>query len=148
MTWMHNGVEFNPTLEEIQKNKWIGFVYIITHLESGKKYVGQKKLTKKVKRVRKGYSRKITEIRMSDWPNYWGSSRELQEMVEADEPEAFKREVLHLCQSKTLLNWLETKEQLIRNVIFDDSYLNNMVNIRCGGPSAKSLSQFGEICRY
>jgi hypothetical protein len=146
--WIYKGEKFELTLDEALEQKLVGFIYLITHLPTGKKYVGQKKFVSTTKKAVKGSARKKIVRKMSDWQNYWSSSVILKEILATDGPERFKREILFLCKSKALMNFLETKVQLQENVLFDDNYLNNMVNIRCGGAAAKSLKQFEEICRF
>lgn len=143
--WLYQNKEWNPSLEQITDNDLVGFVYIITHLETGKKYVGQKKLTTIQKKVVKGKTRKKRITKMSNWPDYWSSSKIINELVKTEGPEAFKREIIHLCESKSLMNWLELKEQLERNVLFTDEYMNGIVNIRC---NERCIRKYAEKCKY
>jgi Putative endonuclease segE, GIY-YIG domain len=108
----------------------VGFVYLITNLETGKKYVGQKKFQKsrrvvsKTKRARRVY-------KSSDWATYYGSSVDLQEDVRLLGPDKFHREIIHLCRSKGLMNYLELKEQVVRDVLLKpDEYYNSFVGTK------------------
>jgi hypothetical protein len=122
MTWFYNDKEFLS--EDIENN--IGFVYLILNTENQKMYVGKKKFFS-IKRLSK--KRKRIKIE-SDWKNYFGSCKELQEDVEILGKDKFKRVILHLCISKGILNYFELKEQIIREVLFRDDYYNNYIGSR------------------
>jgi Putative endonuclease segE, GIY-YIG domain len=105
----------------------VGFVYVITNQQTGKKYIGQKKFTKtrrvvsKTKRPRRVHS-------SSDWHTYYGSNDELQRDVASDGPQAFRREIIHLCRSKGMMNYLELKEQVLNDVLLKpEEYYNSFV---------------------
>jgi hypothetical protein len=134
--WFYKGSEF--TSEMIGKN--LGFVYVLTDLENGKKYVGKKKFWSKITRPPlKGKTRKRKEIRESDWQNYFGSSLETQALVEQFGAQRFHREILHLCETAGVMGYLELKEQVDRNVLLDDSYYNGIIQARIHRSHVKSL---------
>ena len=98
-----------------------GFVYTITHLPSQKKYIGKKILyfTRKVKLGKKDLkqyegvvgrrpSYKLA-IKESDWKTYWGSNKELQELIKTEPSENWERNIIIACSSKKLLTYYETK---------------------------------------
>jgi hypothetical protein len=119
--WLYNNVEFTP--EMIQDNT--GFVYIITHLQTGRQYVGQKNLwMPKIKSV-KGKKKRIKVH--SDYLDYWGSNEELKEDVRRLGADNFKREILYLCKNKGTQNYLELREQIDRRVMESDAYYNSFV---------------------
>ena len=66
----------------------------------------------------------------SDWREYWGSSKELHKDLIAYGKENYYREILHLCKSKAMMNYLETEEQFKRKVLFTDKYYNGIINCR------------------
>ena len=73
--WLYKGEEFT---EDLIGNSF-GFVYLITNLLNGRKYLGKKLFTKASRKQTKG---KIKKIRVtSDWKNYWSSSDTLKEDV-------------------------------------------------------------------
>ena len=126
--WLKEGEPWNPTEDELRN--WQGFVYLITD-ESGRMYVGQKSLWKKVTRPPlKGRRNKRRSIAESDWRTYVGSSPAVKEMVEERGIQSLRREILHLGKTKGDLSYLETKEQFDRGVLFDDNYYNEVVNCR------------------
>jgi len=117
-----------------------GFVYIITNLTNNKKYIGKKLARFKVTRPPlKGKKNKRRSTKESDWRTYWGSSDHLNADVEELGEENFTREILHYCQSKGMLSYLEAKEQFDREVLLSDDYYNGIINVRVG--SSKVLQE-------
>lgn len=117
----------------------VGFVYIITNTSNGMKYVGKKLFWSKRKLPPlKGKKRRRTVIKESDWMDYYGSNEIL--MVESKEsPEKFDREILHLCNSKSEMSYLELIEQIERRVLFRDDYYNRIINVKIHANHVKSL---------
>ena len=107
---------------------YLGFVYLITNTENGRKYVG-KKLFKNT-RTKKVKGRRKRTIKESDWKDYYGSNKELLDDVKRLGPEKFKREILHLCKSKGECNYLELKEQILREVLESEEYYNTWIYVR------------------
>ena len=83
----------------------LGFVYIITHRETGKFYIGCKHLWKFKKGSRK-------KNKPSTWKKYTGSSASLTEAMEEHGKDAFTFEILHLCKNKRDLYYTEEKLQM------------------------------------
>lgn len=139
--WLYNGKEF--TSEMI--GDFIGFVYIITDSANGKKYVG-KKLFKSKRRLQplKGKTRRRTKVVESDWQDYFGSSDEVKSLVEEHGRDSFVREILHLCNTKGEMGYMEAKEQFDRNVLLDDSYYNGIISCRINKSHVKSLKNLIE----
>ena len=124
LNWQYNGVDFTEDL--IGDN--YGFVYQITNLTNGRKYIGKKFFySSKTKQV-KGKKKKIKV--QSDWQTYYGSSAELVKDVLSLGNENFTREILHLCHSKGECGYLEAKEQFIRGVLETDDYYNTSIMVR------------------
>ena len=124
--WYYKGEEFTEIPEDI-----IGFVYIITELETGKKYVGKKLAvtTRKLPPL-KGKKRRRCVIVETDWRDYFGSSEELKSLVESNGGDKYHREILHLCKSKGAMSYLELKEQVERDVLFRDDYYNEFIGAK------------------
>ena len=122
--WIYENKDFIE--EQIQDN--YGFVYLITNLTNGRKYIGKKFFysakTKQVKGKKKRYKAP------SDWQTYYGSSAELAKDVLSLGHESFTREILHLCQSKGECSYVEAKEQFIRGVMETDEYYNTWIMVR------------------
>ena len=136
--WLYNGEEF--TSEMIDNS--VGFVYIITDKSNDKKYVGKKLFQSKRKLAPlKGKTRKRTKIMESDWMDYFGSSEEVKALVEEKGGENFIREILHLCNTRGEMSYLEAKEQFDRNVLLDDSYYNGIINCKIHRTHVKGLKK-------
>ena len=134
--WYYNGEEF--TSEMI--GDYVGFVYLITDLSNGKKYVGKKTLMSKRKLPPlKGKTRRRTKIVETDWQDYYGSSEEVKALVEDRGRDQFKREILHLCKGKGEMSYLELKEQIDREVLFKDEYYNEFVGAKIHAKHVASL---------
>ena len=123
MTWyFHNtGEEF--TEDSIDGH--FGFVYCITHTQSGRKYIGKKFFTKSKTTQVKG-KKKRTRV-SSDWMTYWGSNLLLQEEVKMNGEDQYVREILHLCKTKSELSYWETWEIFSRHALLNESYYNQWV---------------------
>ena len=124
LNWQHNGKDFTEDL--IGDN--YGFVYQITNLTNGRKYIGKKFFySAKTKQV-KGKKKKIKVP--SDWQTYYGSSAELTKDVLSLGNENFTREIIHLCLSKGDCGYLEAKEQFVRGALESDEYYNTWIMVR------------------
>lgn len=132
MQWTYQG----KIVEQISE-EYIGFVYLITNLTNGKKYIGKKLAKFKVtKKPLKGKKNKRRSTKESDWRTYWGSSDHLNADVEQLGPENFTREILYYCTSRGELSYLEAKEQFDREVLKTDEYYNGIINVRVGSSKA------------
>mgnify|MGYP003123448015 CR=1 FL=1 len=124
----------NKTFDETPDRKdYIGFVYLITEIDTGKKYVGKKlfhKPTKRTVTLKNGNKRRKTFYVDSDWRNYFGSSTNLQESVEKNGIDKYKREILRLCKKKGELSYYEAKEQFDREVLFSSDYYNEFIGCK------------------
>jgi len=143
--WLHNDNEVETLPDDC-----VGFVYIITNLKTNRKYVGKKlakfsKTTYKTVVLKNGKKKK-KKIRSkidSDWKDYYGSSKELNEDVEKLGTENFKREILFFCKSKAECSYVESREQFSRKVLESDDYYNNNIMCRIHGSHIKGkLSLF------
>tara|TARA_R110000822_G_scaffold132788_3_gene270051 strand:+ start:2526 stop:2927 length:402 start_codon:yes stop_codon:yes gene_type:complete len=124
--WIYDGKEFNETPEEYQ-----GFVYLLTEVSTGKMYIGKKFFWKpKTLPVNKTRKKRIKTRVESDWRKYYGSSKEVQEIVESHGSEAFSREILKLCKSKGECSYYEAKLQFERDVLLSDDYYNAFIGCK------------------
>ena len=139
--WRFEGNIFTPP-KNFSVDDYYGFVYCITNRATGKKYIGKKFFWKKktlpITKTRKRRKRLLVE---SDWKDYFGSNRVLQEEVEKQGKDIYHREILHLCKTKGECAYMETKEQFDREVLLDDNYYNGIINCRIGAPSVKNLKK-------
>ena len=107
--WLYQGTAF--TSNDI--NDFFGFVYRITNLQNGKAYIGRKYFYQK--RKPKGGKRRVTSE--SDWKKYYGSCPELKEDIKLYGKEQFKREILSLHKTVGRVNYEETRQLFINNVL-------------------------------
>ena len=105
-----------------------GMVYLITHSKTGKKYVGKKFFTKSKTKQVKGKKKK-TRVK-SDWENYWGSNKALQEDVKKNGPDQYVREILHLCKSRSECSYWENWEIFYRHALLSENYYNEWTSCR------------------
>ena len=100
---------------------------------SEKKYIG-KKLWVSVRKLPplKGKKRKRIKLVETDWKTYYGSSDQVNALLEQKGEKAFRRDILYFCYNKSELSYLEAKEQFDRNVLLSDDYYNGIINCRIG----------------
>jgi hypothetical protein len=112
-----------------------GFCYKITNLRTGSIYIGKKqfysarkkKLAKKERDADKRKKLYKIEVKESDWMDYWGSNKELQEDIRQSGTLHFKREILALAFSKKYLSYLEIKYQFQFDVLGQNTYNKNIL---------------------
>jgi hypothetical protein len=126
----------NSEITELPENI-VGFVYQITNLTNNRKYIGKKlaKFTKtktRVVKLKSGEKRKkkIRTKEDSDWREYWSSSEELKKDVALLGEQNFRREILHFCNSKGMLSYMELKEQMENRVLETDGWYNGIIQCR------------------
>jgi hypothetical protein len=124
MWYFHNTAqEFTPEDAE----GYFGFVYLITHSSTGRRYIGKKFFTKSKTKQVKGKKKKIRV--QSDWLDYYGSNAELAEEVKGKEDE-YVREILHLCKTRSECAYWETWEIFSRHALLNPSYYNQWVSCK------------------
>jgi len=134
INWTYKDIDF--TEDQIGDN--YGFVYQITNLTNGKKYIGKKFFYSAKTKMVKGKKKKYKVF--SDWQTYYGSSDNLKKDVILLGHEQFKREILHLCKSKGICGYLEAKEQFVNNVLESDEYYNTWIMCRVRDSHIKDLN--------
>ena len=140
MTWLFENTQIETLPEDI-----VGFVYLITNLVTGRKYIGKKlakfsKTTYKVVKLKNG-NKKRKKIRSkidSDWQDYYGSNEELKRDIENLGPEKFTREILYYCKSKAECSYIEAREQFRHQVLESDAYYNGQISVRVHGSHIKN----------
>lgn len=105
----------------------LGFVYLIVHLPTGRKYIGKKLLQAAGTKTVKGVKKKIKKE--SDWKSYWSSSPTIKEMIAQDGgTHNFSREILNFCYSKSSLLYCEEFALYFYGALETEDFLNS--NIR------------------
>jgi len=107
--WTYKGAAF--TSDDI--NGQFGFVYRITNLHTGQKYIGRKYFVQK-RKPRGGGRRRTSE---SNWKAYYGSSKELNDDRKRLGSDAFTREILSTHSTLGRVNYEETKQLFLNNVL-------------------------------
>lgn len=111
-------------------SKSFGFVYQITNLESGRKYLGKKRLKFTRRKKVTGRKNRKTVIKDSDWKDYTGSCDALNEDIDRLGKEKFKFEILKWCRSSGECNYWETKLIFENDALLDDTYYNTWVSCK------------------
>lgn len=133
--WYYNGRE----VSEEDTNGYVAFVYLITNLKSGKKYIGKKLLTKTRRKPVKGKTRKKKVVTESDWKEYYGSNETLKNDLVDLGPENFKREILMFCKSKGTANYYEAKYQMAESVLENpENWYNDWIMVKVHRSHIKS----------
>ncbi len=107
--WTYKGAAF--TSDDIGDK--FGYVYLIVNKTTGKKYIGRKYFTQ-CRKPRGGKRRVSSE---SDWKKYYGSSPELKQDVREFGRNSFSREILSLHTTKGKVNFEETRQLFLNNVL-------------------------------
>jgi hypothetical protein len=136
MNWIYNEKEM-CSLDDFPKDV-IGFTYRITRITDGKFYIGRKNLysertkllTKKELLEHTGKGKKPTKKKVvaeSDWKAYFGSEPTLKADVKELGKEAFKREIIHLCNHKKQMTYQELRHQILQGCLESDNCWNSNV---------------------
>jgi hypothetical protein len=139
MTWLFENAQVDLLPEDC-----VGYVYLITNLISGRKYIGKKlakfsKTTYRVVKLKNG-TKKKKKIRSkidSDWQTYYGSNDELNKDIQTLGQDNFKREILYYCNSKAQCSYIEAREQFRHQVLESDAYYNGQISVRVHGSHIK-----------
>lgn len=120
--WLYNNEPFDDIAD------YVGYVYMITNLTNGRKYLGKKNFYFTKTRTVKG-KKKRSKVE-SDWREYYGSNKELLEDVEKLGRDLFKREIVRLCKSKGEFGYWEAKLQFENNVLESEEWYNSFIMVR------------------
>jgi hypothetical protein len=132
MSWYY----LNTEVKELPENI-VGFVYQITNLTNNRKYIGKKlanfsKTKTRTVKLKSGEKKKkkIRTKEESDWRDYWSSSEELKKDVDELGQQNFRRDILHFCNSKGMLSYMELKEQMENRVLETNGWYNGIIQVR------------------
>lgn len=123
-----------------------GFIYQVTHLPTEKKYIGKKVLyfernkklgkkelailqeERKAQGLRGPTPTKKKVITESDWKTYYGSQKEILDLVKQGPLTDFKREILQYTSNKKHLTYYECKYLFINEVLETrNNYINDNI---------------------
>lgn len=137
--WLYQDKEIKE-LTDMPENIF-GFIYEVTHLPTGRKYLGRKQLISVQKKALgkkelalqtdKRLSKKKTVTKETDWKTYYGSHPEIKQMIKDKKQLEFTREILIFVNSKKQLTYYEDKYLYTRGVIEPGStYFNDNISGR------------------
>ena len=126
--WLYKNKEIN-SIEDMPADTF-GFVYLVTHTPSGKKYLGKKQLiANRTLPPLKGQKKKRKIQKESDWKTYYGSQAEIKTLVkESQDMLEFVREIIIFTSTKKLLGYYENKLLYAYDVLENDEWLNNNIS--------------------
>jgi hypothetical protein len=137
--WLYQNREIRE-LTDMPENSF-GFIYEVTHLPTGRKYLGKKQLisitTKALGKKElalitdKRASKKKKVTKESDWKTYYGSHSEIKSLIKEGKQSEFSREILIFTPSKKLHTYYENKFLFVKGVIEPNSnYINDNIEGR------------------
>ena len=142
MNWLYENKEIT---EEVIPEDAAGFVYMITHIPTGRYYIGKKSLEsvrtvkigkRELERIRqerkeKGLGGRIAlkkKVRkVSDWGTYYSSNDWITEQIKEGKQDEFKREIIQFCNSKKSLSYYEVYWMFKYDVLSDENSLNGNI---------------------
>ena len=138
--WYYKDILFDETPEEYQ-----GFVYEITELHTNKKYIGKKNFWKPKTLPKNSKRKRRIRTRVeSDWRSYFGSSGILNQLVEEQGDQNFKKVILKLCKTKGEMSYYEAKLQFEKDVLFKEEYYNEFIGCKIHAKHLKGIENGSE----
>ena len=138
--WHYKNMLFEETPENYQ-----GFVYEITELRTGKKYIGKKNFWKPKTLPKNSKRKRRIRTRVeSDWRSYFGSSGILNQLVEEQGDQNFKKVILKLCKTKGEMSYYEAKLQFEKDVLFKEEYYNEFIGCKIHAKHLKGIENGSE----
>ena len=137
--WLYKDKEIKE-ITDMPENTF-GFIYEVTHLPTGRKYLGKKQLISVRKKAlgkkelalltdRRAKKYKIVKTE-GDWKTYYGSNLEIKKLIKEGKESEFIREIIFFVPSKKLLTYYENKYLFERGVIEPNSnYINDNIEGR------------------
>lgn len=125
--WTYEGKPIE-SMEDMPEGTF-GFIYEVTHIPTGKKYIGKKQLMmNRTLPPLKGQKRKRKVVKEGDWKTYYGSQSDIKSLLKEGSALDFSRIILNFVPSKKLLTYYETKYFFERGVLErPDEYLNDNI---------------------
>ena len=137
--WLYKEKEIKE-MTDMPENSF-GFIYVVTHTPTGRKYLGKKQLIsvqkkalgkKELALITDGRaSKKKTVTKESDWKTYYGSHAEIKQLIKDKKHFEFTREILIFTPNKKLHTYYENKFLFSECVIEPNSnYINDNIEGR------------------
>jgi hypothetical protein len=138
--WLYKDKQISE-LTDMPEPQPFGFIYEVTHVPTGRKYLGKKQLISVQNKplgkrelaelTDKRASKKKKVIKESDWKTYYGSNPEIKQLIKDKKQSEFTREILMFVPSKKLLTYYENKFLFINEVIEPHTnYINDNIEGR------------------
>lgn len=138
--WLYKDKQINE-LTDMPEPQPFGFIYEVTHIPTGRKYLGKKQLVSVTNKALgkkelalltdKRASKKKKVIKESDWKTYYGSNPEIKSLIKQGKQSEFKREILIFTPNKKLHTYYENKFLFINEVIEPHTnYINDNIEGR------------------
>lgn len=137
--WIYNNKEIN-NIEDLGEPIPFGFIYIVTHIPTGKKYLGKKQIYHSIKTKlgkkelaaipkAQGRPQKFKQVvKESDWKSYYGSNETIKQLIKEGKQNEFEREIVLLVYNKKMLSYFETKLQFVYEVLeHPDQWINSNI---------------------
>ena len=138
--WLYKDKQINQ-LSDMPEPQPFGFIYEVTHIPTGRKYLGKKQLISIQNKplgkkelaalTDKRASKKKQVTKESDWKTYYGSNPEIKSLIKQGKQSEFSREILIFVPTKKLLTYYENKFLFINEVIEPHTnYINDNIEGR------------------
>ena len=137
--WLYQNKQINELTD--MPEDIFGFIYEVTHIPTGRKYLGKKQLISVTKKPlgkkelaglkdKRAKTYKIVK-KESDWKTYYGSHSEIKSLIKEGKQSEFLREILIFTTNKKLHTYYENKFLFIKEVIEPQSnYINDNIEGR------------------
>jgi len=142
--WTYKSIPVN-SIKDMPENTY-GFIYVVTHIPTDRKYLGKKvlffernkrlgkralnalRLERKAKGIGGRVPLKQKIITESDWQTYYGSQKEIINLVKEGNKADFQREILQYVKDKKQLTYFECKYLFINEVLETrNNYINDNI---------------------
>jgi hypothetical protein len=121
--WLYQNKQINE-LTDMPKDSF-GFIYEVTHIPTGRKYLGKKQLISVTKKPlgkkelalltdKRASKTKIVK-KESDWKTYYGSHPEIKGLIKQGKQLEFSREILIFTPNKKLHTYYENKLLFVKD---------------------------------
>lgn len=143
-TWWYEG-KIITDISDMPDNTY-GFIYEVLHKPTDRKYLGKKVLffernvrigkreteALKEERKAKGIGGRVPAkkkvIKESDWKDYYGSHKDIVELIKGGKQFEFERKILTFVPNKKLLTYYECKYLFIKEVLEErNNYINDNI---------------------